>query len=853
MAIDKTALVLTTDLENGLTGGERRRRLKKGLNVLESNKNNALFVFLGQFADTMVLMLLAATLVSASMGEYADAFTIMIIVFLNASLGFIQEYKAEKSLESLGSLTAPTAQIISDGIVKIVPATQLVPGDIVFLKAGDRVPADLHLFRSFNLEVDESPFTGESLPVERDENSDEPYAYMGCLVTRGRSRGLVFATGMNTQMGKIASMLDKAQQQPTPLQKRLSRLGNILVIACSAICLIVVLAGVLRGEPPYMMFMAGVSLAVAAIPEGLPAVVTLCLTFGLQRMLKRNAIARRLPAVETLGCATVICSDKTGTLTENRMTVERIYTAGIIINPDKPRFQKQDRQHLHWLLTLGAICNGAVLKKERNKTIIIGDPTDGALLLAAVDAGLSKNDLEKRYQILKEYPFDSKQKLMAVVTKDCKGGAVYAFVKGAPEVILANCSWSFTRGQQAAVDQICRQWAKDAYRLIAVAWKECQQIPNNLEELLTDLTFSGIVALKDPPRPQVAAAIRRCLEAGIKPIMITGDHKETAVAIAKRIGLPFIEEGVVTGRDLEAMDDKELAQKVSSFAICARVYPEHKMRIVRALKNQGHVVAMTGDGVNDAPAMKEADIGIAMGIAGTEVTKETASLVLVDDNFATIVAAVEEGRVIYNNIRKFIRFLLTCNTGEVFTMFFAILIGLPLPLRAIQILWVNLVTDGLPALALSLEPGGRGIMKQPPRPRNESIMAGGLGLDILLTGLFIGLLTVVIFAISLGRGSIAYAQTMALATLISIQLLYSLACRKDSADKSAAIWENPWLVGSLILSFALLMLVMYIAPLRIVFGTVILHGADWLVVIAISFLPLLTSLLRGRLRSVKNL
>lgn len=867
MKIEEVAAELKTDLERGLTAAERRLRLQKGPNILDSRRSSALLVLLSQFADTMVLMLLAATLVSAILGEFADALTIMIIVVLNALLGFAQEFKAERSLEALRDLAAPAAQIVCAGEIKLVPAAELVPGDIVFVKAGDRVPADMQIFNAASLEIDESPFTGESLPVPKYEDGEKPYAYMGCLVTRGRSKGLVIATGMRTQMGKIAHMLEKAEQQPTPLQSRLSKLGNILVILCSAICLIVMAAGVLRGEPMYKMFMAGVSLAVAAIPEGLPAVVTLCLTFGLQRMLRRNAIARKLPAVETLGCATVICSDKTGTLTRNRMTAEKVYTGGAVFDLTSEGYNLegpwgQAPSPLSWLLTVGAICNGATLQQENNKLKIIGDPTDGALLMAAAKGGLTKSRLLERFEIVKEYPFESRTKMMSVVARDLWTGAVYAFVKGAPEVILSRCS--FVRGQwgpvpfgamqRAGADKICRQWAGEAYRLLAVAWKECKYLPLDQQETESELIFSGIIALYDPPRPQVPEAIRRCLRAGIKPIMITGDHPETAIAIAQRIGLPFGPGGVVTGQELEAMSDQELEDKISSFSVCARVYPEHKMRIVRALKKRGHVVAMTGDGVNDAPAVKEADIGIAMGIAGTEVTKEAASFVLADDNFATIIAAVEEGRAIYNNIRKFIRFLLTCNTGEVFTMFFAILLGFPLPLRAIQILWVNLVTDGLPALALSLEPGGAGIMEQPPRSRNESVMARGMGADIFGTGLFMGVLTLAVFAFSLaGKRALAYGQTMALATLISIQLLFALDCRQNEDGKTPGIHVNPWLAGALVISYGLLFLVLYLPALRGVFGTVALSPRDWGIVLAVSLLPLLARTAVRKIRRLKDL
>lgn len=852
--LDQLTRELKSDRQMGLSGGERAARLElDGPNKLEAkNKAKPLMLFLSQFADTMVLMLLAATLVSAILAEYADAVTIMIIVILNACLGFFQEYKAERSLEALQNLSAPKAQILSNGDVKSVPAEELVRGDIVFLKAGDRVPADLRIFNSSSLEIEESPLTGETVPVPKFDDGDSCFAYMGCLITRGRSMGIVIATGMDTEMGKIANMIHEAEQPPTPLQQRLNRLGNILVAVCVAVCLFVIIAGTLRGEQLYKMFMAGVSLAVAAIPEGLPAVVTLCLAIGLQRMLRRKAIARKLPAVETLGSATVICSDKTGTLTENQMTAEKIYAGKTTLSVSGKGYslegeilaQGPSPGNLDWILTVGAVCNGASLKKYSSRVEVLGDPTDGALLVLAAKKGLYRNRLMERFQLLQDYPFDSKKKMMTSIVRD-RDGTVYSMVKGAPEIILPKCKSVAINGgsrplggaELGDINRVCEEWASQAYRLLAVAWQASKVPFASQAEAEAGLVFGGIIALNDPPRPEVPKAVRQCLQAGIKPIMITGDHRATAVAIARRIGLPFKPEGVVTGAELEKISDGELEKRIESISVCARVYPEHKMRIVRALKKRGHVVAMTGDGVNDAPAVKEANIGIAMGIAGTEVTKEAASLVLVDDNFATIVSAVEEGRVIYNNIRKFIRFLLACNTGEVFTMFFAILLGFPIPLRAIQILWVNLVTDGLPALALSMEPAGPGIMQLPPRPKDEGILARGLGTNIFSTGLIIGVITLIAFAISLGRGSLDYARTMALATLINIQLIYALDCRRNDNNKAAPLIANPWIIGGLMASYALLLVVLYTPALQAVFSTISLTVSDWLLILALSLVP----------------
>lgn len=862
----KLAHEYNTDFHAGLSAAERSARLKsQGYNRLEHRRvKKPIMLLLSQFGDTMVLMLLAATLVSAILSEYADAVTIMIIVILNALLGFFQEYKAERSLEALQNLSAPAAQILCNGEITSVPAEELVTGDIVFIKAGDRVPADLHIFNSASLEIEESPLTGETDPVPKYEDSDDPLAYMGCLVTRGRSMGVVVAVGMNTAMGKIADMIQEAEQPPTPLQKRLARLGNILIVVCVIICLFVVIAGVLRGEQLYKMFMAGVSLAVAAIPEGLPAVVTLCLAIGVQRMLKRKAIARKLPAVETLGSATVICSDKTGTLTKNQMTAERIYSEGAVLTVTGRGYSLEGEivaqdmvpDNLDWLLSIGAICNGAVLHRPRDlhDPVILGDPTDGAMLILAAKKGIYRHKLLEKYSVVEEYPFDSRKKMMSAVVR-ARDGTYYSLVKGAPEVVLPRCVQTgfhhlrpLNREEIEGINHICEEWAGHAYRLLAVAWRQSSARFESQGESESALIFGGIVALNDPPRPEVPEAVRRCLQAGIKPVMITGDHRATAVAIARRIGLPCKPDGVVTGADLEKMTDRELEGRIESISVCARVYPEHKMRIVRALKKRGHVVAMTGDGVNDAPAVKEANIGIAMGIAGTEVTKEAASLILVDDNFATIVAAVEEGRVIYSNIRKFIRFLLACNTGEVFTMFFAILLGFPLPLRAIQILWVNLVTDGLPALALSMEPAGPGIMQLPPRPRDESILARGLGASIFTRGLIIGVLTILVFSFALSIASIYYARTMALATLITIQLWFALDCRADGKGKSAPLHANLWLAGALAVSFGLLCMVLYVPVLQSVFSTVPLDAGDWVIIAGVSVLPSLVRKVLGLFR-----
>lgn len=850
----------TTDLRRGLTQVERARRLQQvGPNVLKTKGGRSPgIILLSQFGDILVLILLAATLVSAALGETDDAITILVIVILNAMLGFVQEYKAERSLEALQQMATLKARIICDSEVCEVDASTLVPGDVVVLQAGDKVPADMVLFSTDGLEIEESPLTGESVPVSKDGRGPEPecLAFKSCLVTRGQGRGVVSATGMETKMGRIAEMLQHVQHSPTPLQRRLARLGKLLVVVCVAISMVVCAAGLLRGEELYKMFMAGVSLAVAAIPEGLPAVVTLCLAIGLQRMLRHRAIVRKLPAVETLGCATVICSDKTGTLTENQMMVERGLVAGREIVVTGRGFDSRGEimpvgpppAELKLFLTAGAICNNARLVPGRGRrNQVVGDPTDGAMLVLAVKGGLDLKEAARRYEKVAEYPFDSQRKMMTVVMRDLYTGEFVTLTKGAPEVVAGLCrqaAWQgkvveFSPGLKAQVAAAGNRWAERACRLLAVAWKHTPVQPPTQWYAEKGMVFGGLVAIQDPPRPEVAAAVQEALTAGIRPVMITGDHRATAVAIARQIGLPLTNEAVITGAMLDGMSDKELAGVIDGISVCARVYPEHKMRLVRAFKQQGHVVAMTGDGVNDAPAVKEADIGIAMGVAGTEVTKEAASLVLMDDNFATIVSAVREGRVIYDNIRKFIRFLLSCNAGEVFTVFLAMMVGFPLPLRAIQILYVNLVTDGLPALALSMEPASPDIMRRPPRPVSEHVLAGNMGGDIFLTGLTIGVLTLAVFAWVLARGGeLDYARTMALSTLICIQLFLALSCRAEGGGKPPPLARNLWLAAALPTSFSMLLVVLYVPALQGVFSTIPLAGSDWVVVLAVSLLPL---------------
>ncbi|HZK25816.1 MAG TPA: calcium-translocating P-type ATPase, SERCA-type [Oscillospiraceae bacterium] len=881
------------DALKGLSSSEAAQRLKEnGHNSLaEKKKVPLLVIFLWQFRDFMVLVLLGATLLSALLGEYSDAVVIIGVVLLNAILGFIQEYRAEQSLEALRELTAPTAKTLRDGVRYEIPAEELVPGDIVLLEAGDRIPADIRLCEVRQLLVNEASLTGESEPVTKisDPLSEEVtvlgerfnMVFMGTMAVGGHASGVVVATGMATEMGRVAHLIQDAENEDTPLQRRLEQLGRYLVIGCLLICALVVVMGVAQGLPAYNMLMAGISLAVAAIPEGLPAVVTIALAIGVQRMVRKNAVVRRLPAVETLGCATIICSDKTGTLTQNKMNVQEIWAggrhyrvAGEGYSP-QGQFLSGTRQikpgkdaGLMLTLTASVLCNNAQLLKGnmeiqplwRGKTAsweIQGDPTEGALVVAGARAGLWREDLERSMQRLGEIPFDGARKRMSVLYSGTVGQILY--VKGAPEVIMDKCSQIFYHGRVVEFSHSLRQevmqqnetMAALALRNLAVAYRPLTNTQTVSEELENKLIFVGILGMIDPPRPEVLGAIQKCSAAGIKTVMITGDHKTTAMAIARKLHLLPLQGQVLTGRELDELNDKELEKAVTNTYVYARVAPEHKLRIVRALKRRGHIVAMTGDGVNDAPAVKEADIGIAMGKSGTDVTKEAAALVLTDDNFTTIVSAVEEGRGIYDNIRKFIRFLLACNTGEILTMLVAMLVGLPIPLKAIQILWINLVTDGLPAMALGVDPVDSDVMARLPRSPRESIFARGLWQKIVGRGTVIGLTTILIFAWALQQGwELDEARTMAFTTLIITQMVYVFDCRSEQRSMlQIPLFSNTWLVAAVASSMGLLLAVLYHPLLTAIFLTRPLQSEQWIIILTACFLPVLINALYSLLKS----
>jgi len=788
-------------------------------------------IFFSQFKNLLTIILLAAAGVSLLMGEYTESVTIMIIVLLDSLLGFAQEYKTERTLELLRRMAAPTATVLRDGCRQEIPASRLVPDDIVLLEAGCRVPADGAVIESCSLAADESLLTGESLPAEKRARTHTPaksgpglpdMAYMGTVVTSGRGKMEVSATGRRTEMGGIADMLKNITEGPTPLQRRLDVLSRYIAASCLAICAAVTFAGILRGEAPFNMFLTGLSLAVAAIPEGLSAVITISLGLAVSRMLKQNALVRRLHAVETLGCADVICSDKTGTLTENRMSVRETYAPG---GSPAPVFYE-----------IALFCGDAEVRQSGAGWEAAGDPTECALAMAALHAGLLPEGCER----VAELPFDSDRKLMSVAAR-LRDGRRLVLTKGAPDVLISRCDRVFSGGEARPMTDTARKaalaandaMAGKALRVLGLAYSDYGG--GAIKE--RGLVFAGLAGMLDPPRPEAAAAIRRSREAGVRTVMITGDHAVTARAVAEELGLMRPGCGVMTGAQMDALDDRALAKAVEKTAVFARVSPAHKLRIVRALKASGHIVAMTGDGVNDAPAVKEADIGVAMGRGGTDVTREAADLVLLDDDFSTLVRAVEEGRIVYRNIRKFIRYLLACNTGEVVTMFFGMLMGMPVVLLPIQILMVNLVTDGLPAVALGLDPPQDDVMREPPRPRGESVFSEGLATKIIFRGLLLGISVLAVFAGLLGGGaSLPEARTAAFLTLVLTQLVHVFECKSERRPLfRIKLWNNVWLVLAAASSLAAVLAAIYVPALWPVFDTVPLSWGQLLACLAATF------------------
>lgn len=823
----------------GLSSKEAKKSLGEfGLNELQKNKRTSpLMIFLSQFNDFMVWVLLGATIISGIMGDTANSITIITIIVINAILGFIQEFKTEKSLEALKSLAAPTCKVYRDGGISVINSIYLTLGDIVVLESGDRVPADGIFKELSSIMVDESLLTGESVGVIKDLTEKNCYGYMGTTVLKGKGLFKVTGIGMDTEMGKIADLLDKIKIEKSPLKERLDHLGKILIILCIVICGAVTILGIVRGNDIGEMFLLGVSLAVAAIPEGLAAIVTVSLALGVSRMLKKNALIKKLPAVETLGCTTVICSDKTGTLTENKMTVKEVFINGKVydVSKEKPR---NDTIFMKALIYCND-CNYDFSVKNIDKALY-GDPTETALIkLFYKDTMLLKNFIDmvnRTYEI----PFDSERKMMSVIVSE--DGKECGYMKGAPEKILSKCTHilendrvkPLTFQKRKQIEKFIEAMSLRALRCIAAAYKDDNFSKN--ESLENNLIFIGVVGSIDPPRKEVREAVLKCKLAGIRPVMITGDHKNTALSIAKSLSICKNSNQVMTGKEIEKTSDEALRERVKDIRVFARVSPNHKLRIVKAFKQNNNVVAMTGDGVNDAPAIKEADIGISMGISGTDVTKEASSMILMDDNFNTIVLAVEEGRVIYDNIRKFIRYLLSCNLGEVLTMFLASIFTLPNPLTPIQILFINLATDGLPALALGVDPADSDIMRQSPRDKKESIFARGLAEKILIRGALIGICTLLSFMIGRYYGfDLKTCRTISMATLIMSQLFHVFECRSERHSIfEIKLLTNLYLVLAVITSITMLCFILYIPFLRNVFGTVPLEFKHWLIILFFS-------------------
>jgi len=863
------------DRERGLTDDEARSRLEKyGRNELAQAPPVAWWKkLLGQFNSLVVWILIVAAIIAGAMSEWIDTVAILAIVALNGVLGFLQEAKAEQALEALKKMSSPMAKVLRGGHLVSVPASEVVPGDIVELEAGDLVPADARLVQAFGLRVTESALTGESVPTEKEADQVAPVdtpigdrsnmVFMGTVVSGGKATAVVVGTGMNTELGHIAGLLEREEAELTPLQRRLEELGRVLVVVCLALVAVIFVLQLLRGGDLLTVLLLAISLGVAAVPEGLPAVVTMALALGLQRMAKRNALVRKLPSVETLGSVTTICSDKTGTLTRNEMTVRAIVVGdawydvtGTGYAPEgtfkRRRLADGNRDHaeevdplrevdLVQALTIAVRCNHAELQQTAEGWKVIGDPTEGALLTAARKGKLALN----KTHLMHEIPFDSQRKRMSIALTE--GDHVVVYSKGAPEVVLAACGHQQRDGQvvplgeddRRKIEELNGQLAAQALRVLAVAYRRDSQGSTRVDHE-EDLVFCGLIGMIDPPREEAKAAVQECYAAGIRPVMITGDHPATALAIGRELGIARGEAPAMTGRDLDGVDDAALAKKVEQIGVFARVSAEHKLRVVKALKSRGHVVAMTGDGVNDGPAVKAADIGIAMGITGTDVTKEASDMVLTDDNFATIVNAVEEGRGIFDNIQKFVFYLLSSNAGEVLLMFVAALVGWPAPLAAIQILWINLVTDGLPALALAMEPPERDIMQRPPRPPHEPVITWSRGLQILFNGSLIAGVTLAGFwwVYRGDEAQLGVAQSVAFGGAALSQLVFSFACRSQRYTlPELGLFTNPYILTAMLASTLLQVAVMtvpFLAPFFEVKASVAEH---WLLLVVMAILP----------------
>ena len=861
---------MQTDLSVGLSANEvLARRERYGENKLKEKKKKSTFIkFLEQFKDAMIIILLVAAAVSfgiaisegvkhGTWGELFEPILILLIVVLNAVMGVAQENKAERALDALKNMSAPHARVIRDGVERIINADDLVPGDIIVFEAGDFVPADARLIKSTSLKSEESALTGESVPSEKDANAvvkeNAPIGdrtnmvFSGCSITYGTATAVVTATGMDTEMGKIANLLSNESQTQTPLQKKLAKLGKYLGFMALGACAVIFAVGIISKMPVLEIFMTSVSLAVSAIPEGLPAIVTIVLAIGVQRMVKKNAIIRRLPAVETLGSASIICSDKTGTLTMNRMTLVKAFVDGADGLED---IDGNNSESVKKLLSYGTLCSDGSVVFEDGKETHIGDPTETAIVLAAHKQGLEKDKLNALYPRLGGIPFDSDRKLMSTVHSI--DGKLIVIVKGAVDMMEKRCAF----GDFDKAKLMNNEMSSNALRVLAVGYKEIDKIPEQLtsEDLENGLTLMGLVGMIDPPRPEAKEAVKVCREAGIKPVMITGDHVVTASAIARELGILLDGDMAITGAELDLMSDEELDQKVEQISVYARVSPENKIRIVKAWQRKGQVVSMTGDGVNDAPALKAADIGCAMGITGTDVAKGAADMTLTDDNFATIVDAVREGRGIYANIKKVVGFLLGTNIGEVILVFLAMIIWQQTPLLSMQLLWVNLVTDSLPAIALGMEPVEDDVMTKKPKPKNEGLFAHGYGIQIVLQGFMFGLLALGAFKLGeyVSGGNIAVARTLTFMVLSLSQVVQAFNMRSGHSLFKIGPFSNKKLNLAALSSVALVAFVLFVPGVQGAFGLVYLNWQTYLIGVGFALVPLLVMEISKALGFVKH-
>ena len=868
LSADEIRKKINTDMYKGLTDKEViKLRKKYGYNKLDEKKKESIFIkFISQFKDFMIIILLIAALVSAIVSyfegtkEYTDSIIIVVIVVINALIGVIQESKAEKSLEALKKLSSPTSKVLRNGKNITIDSTLLVPGDIIELEAGNFVPADCRLISSYNLKIEESALTGETVPVTKDAKVILPsnvalgdminMAFSTTIVTNGHAQAIVTETGMNTKVGKIAKMIITDEAPQTPLQKKLAGIGKSLGIICLIICLTIFIIGLFKGISISEMFMTSVGLAVAAIPEGLPAVVTIMLSIGVTKMSKNNAIIRKLPAVETLGSSSIICSDKTGTLTQNKMKVTKICNYKEDITNDI------HSQNFNFILELGSMCNDC---KINGKTVI-GEPTESAIVNAGLKYGKNKNTLYEQMRRVNEIPFDSERKMMTTIHKI---GSKYRIItKGAPDVIISKCNYIYNNGStnymnsstQNNILNTNEKMANEALRVIAIAYKDVSSLPNNInsENIEKDLVFVGLIGMIDPPRAGVKEAIFTAKKAGIKTVMITGDHILTAKAIAKDLGIYSDGDIAITGNELDKLSDREFQKNIMKYSVFARVSPEHKVKIVKAFQKTGNIVAMTGDGVNDAPALKNADIGVSMGLNGTDVAKNASDMVLTDDNFVTIVKAVKEGRHIYDNIKKAVHFLISTNVGEIVTIFLGLILGLETPLLAIHLLWINLVTDSFPAIGLGLEPEDKYIMNRKPKNPKKGLFADGLWFKIFFEGCMIGILTLLAFYIGSTQYGINVGRTMAFLTLGLTELIHSLNIRSDESLFEIGLFKNKYLIFAFLLGAILQIGVSIIPQVATIFDVMPLSPIQWIYTIVISICPLFIMEAKKKLHEVRH-